>query len=85
VIFSLECLLSGGTKLIRDYANKLGIEGARRLRVDADYVALFSLIGGVLERAPQKQLASGHGGGASRVGKGRLGDRQSHFFRQRVI
>jgi Circularly permutated YpsA SLOG family len=24
VIFSLECLLSGGTKLTRDYANKLG-------------------------------------------------------------
>jgi hypothetical protein len=88
VIFSLERLLSGGTKLTQDYDNKLGkpvlhiydirkarisnpdslrlevqgltdfllfkqdrspergrpsgIEGARRLRVDADYVALVS-------------------------------------------
>jgi hypothetical protein len=50
------------------------IEGARRLRLDADDVALFSLIGRFLERDPQKQPAS-------RVGEGRVGESTTEPFR----
>jgi len=45
-----------------------GIEGARRLRMDADYVA-FSESGGLWSEIHRKQLTGGYGTLASRVGE----------------
>jgi hypothetical protein len=60
----------GSGNLLSSWAGKVieaGIEGARRLRANADHVEFFFLIGRFLERNPQKQLGGGYGGGARRV------------------
>jgi hypothetical protein len=55
--------------------NVAGTRKSRGLRLDADDVALFSLFEWFLERGPKKHLVGRDGGGASRLGEGRVGDR----------